>query len=81
MTAIMAIILLVAGVGGSGDYALIVPGQPPMCAKSSQSCEMARTAISKGWFLKEIPPDTPTSCAPSPGCFSTQSNCIVGYSC
>jgi hypothetical protein len=79
-----AIGLLVAGaaVAGSGDYVLIVPlPEKPglhICAKSHESCEMAREAVRAGWFLEGLR-DAPTRCEPDPNCFSDRSNCIPRY--
>jgi len=70
---------LVAAASGSGDYALIAPNQPPICAKSVEVCEVAREAIKRGWFLKEIGRDAATYCIASPGCFSAESLVIKGY--
>jgi len=70
-----------AAAADSGDYALIVPNQSVICAKSERSCEAAREAIRKGWLLKEIPRNTPTQCIAWPGCFSEKSNCIEGHNC
>jgi hypothetical protein len=75
-----AIGLLVAGAAaaGSGDFALIVPGQPPICATSATTCEQARYAIRMGW-LEGLMGELPTKCEPHPNCFSARSGCIPGY--
>lgn len=70
--------LALAVILAAGDYALTIPGEPPVCAKSAETCEAARTAIAQGW-LPPIPPNAETSCAPSPRCFSERENCIPGY--
>jgi hypothetical protein len=70
-------LVLTVAAASSGDYALIAPGIPPICAKSSETCEAARIAISKGWFL-DLPRDTVTVCQPSPGCFDPVSLEIRG---
>ncbi len=82
----IALSLTLAIASGTGDYALIVPmphGLPTevVCTKSQRDCEASREAIRRGWFMREIPSDTPTLCQAWPNCFNEQSNCIKGYSC
>lgn len=73
--------LLAAAVAGQGDYQLVVPSTGEMmCAKSQETCILAKEAIFKGWLL-EIPRGTRARCDPHPQCFSEQSNCIAGFNC
>jgi hypothetical protein len=65
---------------GQDDYELLVAGQPPICAKSRDTCEAARTAIVRGW-LADMKQDAPTICRPHPNCFSKESNCIRNFNC
>lgn len=68
-----------AATSGSGDYALVVPNQPAICAKSVEVCKAAREAIKRGWFLPEVGRDAATYCIASPGCFTAESLVIRGF--
>lgn len=64
----------------SSDYVLILPTGERICAKSAETCEVARAAIATGrWPI--VPRGTPTRCTPAPGCFEPPSNCISGFNC
>lgn len=64
--------------GSAGDYVLILPGQPPICAVDEASCEKAIDAVRRGW-LHWDERDAVLRCQPSPGCFSPESQVIRGY--
>lgn len=69
---------LLVVLAASTDWGLALPTETD-CAKSQETCEMARYAITRGW-LDGILPDTATRCEPMPqGCFSPESNVIRGY--
>ncbi len=76
--AAIGLLFVGAAAAGSGDYVLIVPGEPPICAKSRDTCEAAREAIRKGWWLISRR-DAATVCRPMPGCFPESSNHIRGF--
>lgn len=71
----------VASTAGSSDFELITPLSERICAKSHATCEAARAAVAKGWFLGELPRDAVTECRPAPNCFTERSGCIEGYNC
>lgn len=48
------------------------------CAKSQETCELARTAAIRGW-LQGVRPGAVMACVPHPGCFSYESETIEGY--
>lgn len=66
-------------IGGVGDYELVTQLPERICAKSLDTCETAREAIRRGWFLTELPRDTPTHCRPAAGCFGPASLTIPGF--
>ena len=73
---------------GATDWGLVIsetgPTDSVICAKTQESCELAREAIRKGWLNRGgdgIPRDTTTVCRPTPECFSEESNCIAGFNC
>ena len=69
---------VLAAASGMGDYALILPNQPPICAKSEATCETAREAIRTGqWPIAR--PQVETGCIPAPNCFSAESLVIKGH--
>jgi len=71
-------LLFIGAAAGSGDYALILDNQPPICAKSEANCETAREAIrTQRWPIAR--PNAATSRIPMPGCFSAESLVIRGY--
>jgi hypothetical protein len=77
-SAILAVaFVLLASAAGSGDYALVLPGERD-CAKSLPTCEAARAAITRGW-LAGVPRDAPAKCEPSPWCFGQRSLYIPGF--
>lgn len=51
-----------------------------ICAKTRESCEMAIEATRDGRVFRDLRA-YPMRCAPAPGCFSEDSNCIAGYNC
>jgi len=59
------------------DWALYTPSER-MCAKTHESCEIARHAIWEGWLLG-IPKGTFSVCQIHPDCFDPASNVIPGY--
>ena len=68
----------------ANDYALIVEGSnlAPICAKSKATCEEARIAVFRGWFLGDVVNRfASTRCVERPGCFPGRSNCIEGFNC
>ncbi len=70
--------VLIGSVAWGEDWALIVPGQAPTCAKSEATCEQARYAIRMGWLVG-LMNELPTRCEPRPqGCFDPASNVIHG---
>ncbi len=75
----LCVVVGVAAAGsGDADYALIAPGEKPICAKSHADCLAARDAIAAGrWPI--VPRDTPVICRPTPACFPEASNHIPGF--
>jgi len=65
---------------GDGDYQLVLPDQPAICAKSARTYEDARAAIRRGWW-PVADREAETACRPAPGCFSPRSLCIIGHNC
>lgn len=76
--------LFVAGallLADAGDWELRVSGEvTTTCATSAATCDAARSAVRDGW-IRSIPREAETSCAPHPWCRPASSECIKGYSC
>jgi hypothetical protein len=72
--------VLASAAGSSGDWALTIYGQKPICAVDEVSCQKAIAALNStpqrlGW----VAPGTPMRCDPAPNCRDPRELCIAGY--
>jgi hypothetical protein len=84
--AFVVVVGTAAAGSGDGDWALLIPGEKPICAKSEATCYAARDAIGAGrWTPLGIDRSYLNAsiafidCKPSPGCFPAASLTIPGF--
>ncbi len=84
LLAFVVVLGTAAADSGDGDWELLIPGEPPICAKSSDACNEARDALAEGRWLPvgadpQHAPFRYIICKPHPGCFPAASLTIPGY--
>ena len=76
----VAVVIGTAAAGsGDGDWALIIPAQDRICAKSEKDCHAAIAALNNGHWAIGLPRTSEAYCIPYPSCFPAASNTIPGF--
>jgi hypothetical protein len=79
--ALLVVLSTAAAGSGDGDWALVIPGEQPICAKTERMCYAARDAIGAGHWRQDLSAQIypQIDCVPAPGCFPAASNYIKGF--
>lgn len=76
----VAVVFLAAALAVDFELVTEPPSDPPICAKSLATCEMAIAAIHREWWAPDLR-HAVLRCEARAGCFTASSLCIPRFNC